>query len=170
MKKNVAYRFPGDHVGEMAAIEPTQPRAASVIPVETSVLLKVSEVEFSAAAEQFPDVRKRIAAMLARRLAERNHLVTAQRERVRVFIMSSVEVLPFLRPFLADGRHPTRSGRNLEALLLQVITVILPTCRSLTSRVARVLRSPFKALSQGLIAARSSTSPSMLIAGVSKKP
>jgi CRP/FNR family cyclic AMP-dependent transcriptional regulator len=110
--KVVANRFPGDHVGEMAAIEPTQPRAASVIPVETTVLLKVSEAEFSAAAEQFPDVWLRIAAALARRLAQRNHLVTAQRQRVRVFIVSSAEALPIVRlirqqfehdPFLAVG-------------------------------------------------------------------
>lgn len=103
--KIVAYRFPGDHVGEMAAIEPTQPRAASIIPVETSVLLKVSEGEFSAAAEQFPDVWRRIAATLARRLAERNHLVTAQRERIRVFIMSSVEALPIVDLLIKQFAH-----------------------------------------------------------------
>ena len=103
--KIVAFRFPGDHVGEMAAIEPTQPRAASIIPVETSVLLKVSEGEFSAAAEQFPDVWRRIAATLARRLAERNHLVTAQRERIRVFIMSSVEALPIVDLLIKQFAH-----------------------------------------------------------------
>ncbi len=103
--KIVAFRFPGDHVGEMAAIEPTQPRAASNIPVETSILLKVSEGEFSAAAEQFPDVWRRIAATLARRLAERNHLVTAQRERIRVFIMSSVEALPIVDLLIKQFEH-----------------------------------------------------------------
>ncbi len=103
--KIVAYRFPGDHVGEMAAIEPSQPRAASIIPVETSVVLKVSEADFSAAAEQFPDMWRRIAATLARRLAQRNHLVTAQRERVRVFIMSSVEALPIVDLLIKQFAH-----------------------------------------------------------------
>jgi predicted nucleotide-binding protein len=103
--KVVANRFPGDLVGEMAAIEPTQPRAASVIPVETTVLLKVSEDEFSAVAEQFPDVWRRIAATLARRLAERNHLVTAQRERVRVFIVSSAEALPIVDLLIKQFQH-----------------------------------------------------------------
>ena len=103
--KVVAYRVPGDHVGEMAVIEPSQPRAASVIPVDTTVLLKVSEAEFSAAAEQFPDVWRRIAATLARRLAERNHLVTAQRERVRVFIMSSAEALPIVDLIIKQFEH-----------------------------------------------------------------
>lgn len=103
--KVVANRFPGDHVGEMAAIEPSQPRSASAVPVETTVLIKVSEADFSAAAEQFPDVWRRIAATLARRLAQRNHLVTAQREQVRVFIMSSVEALPIVDLLIQQFAH-----------------------------------------------------------------
>jgi CRP/FNR family cyclic AMP-dependent transcriptional regulator len=103
--KIVAYRHPGEPVGEMAAIEPTQPRAASVIAVETTVLLIVSEAEFSAAAERFPDVWRRMAATLARRLAERNHLMTAQRERVRVFIVSSAEALPIVDLLIKQFEH-----------------------------------------------------------------
>jgi CRP/FNR family transcriptional regulator, cyclic AMP receptor protein len=103
--KVVANRFPGDPVGEMAAIESTQRRAATVVPTETTVLLKVSEAEFSAAAEQFPDMWRRIAATLARRLAERNHLVTAQRERIRVFIVSSAEALPIVDLLIKQFEH-----------------------------------------------------------------
>lgn len=103
--KVVANRFPGDHVGEMSAIEPSQPRSASVIPLESTVLLKLSEVAFSAAAERFPDIWRRIAATLARRLAQRNHLVTAQRERVRVFIMSSAEALPIVDLLIKQFEH-----------------------------------------------------------------
>lgn len=103
--KLVANRFPGDHVGEMAAIEPSQPRSASVIPVEPTVLIKVSEADFSAAAEQFPAMWRRIAATLARRLAQRNHLITAQRERVRVFIVSSAEALPIVDLLIRQFEH-----------------------------------------------------------------
>lgn len=103
--KVMAFRFPGDHIGEMAAIEPSQPRAATVISVETTVLLKVSEAEFSAAARQFTDVWRRVAATLARRLAQRNHLVTAKRERVRVFIMSSVEAIPIVDLLVKQFAH-----------------------------------------------------------------
>lgn len=103
--KVVANRFPGDHVGEMAAIEPSQPRSASVIAVDTTVVIKVSEAEFSAAAEQFPDVWRRIAAALARRLAQRNNLVTAQRKQIRVFIMSSVEALPIVDLLIQQFAH-----------------------------------------------------------------
>lgn len=103
--KVVANRFQGDPVGEMAAIEPSQSRAATVIPVEPTVLLKVSEAEFSAVAQQFPDIWRRIAATLARRLAERNHLVTTQRKRVRVFIMSSAEALPIVDLLIKQFEH-----------------------------------------------------------------
>ncbi|WP_440975421.1 Pycsar phage resistance system effector protein PycTIR [Pseudoxanthomonas winnipegensis] len=103
--KIVAYRHAGDPVGEMSAIEPSQARAASVVSVDDTVLLKVSEAEFSAAAEQYPDVWRRIAATLARRLGERNHLVTAQRERVRVFIVSSAEALPIVDLLVKQFEH-----------------------------------------------------------------
>lgn len=103
--KLVALRFAGDHVGELAAIEPTQPRSATVTPVESTVLLRVSEAEFSATAEQFPDLWRRVAATLARRLAERNHLITAQRKRIKVFIMSSVEALPIVDLLIKQFSH-----------------------------------------------------------------
>ena len=103
--KVVANRFPGDHVGEMAAIEPSQPRSATVIPVEPTVVLRVSEAEFSAAAHQFPDVWRRVAAALSRRLAQRNQLVSAQRERVKVFIMSSVEARSIVDLIIRHFEH-----------------------------------------------------------------
>ena len=103
--KIFAYRFPGDHVGEMAAIEPSQPRIATAIPLETTVLLKVSEPDFSATAEQFPGLWRRIAATLARRLAERNRLVATRRERVKVFIMSSAEALPIVDLLIKQFEH-----------------------------------------------------------------
>lgn len=103
--KVVAMRFAGDQVGEMAAIEPSQPRSASVAAVEPTVLLKVSEAAFSAAAEQFPDMWRRTAATLARRLAQRNHLVTVQRERIRVFIVSSAEAIPIVDLLVKQFEH-----------------------------------------------------------------
>lgn len=103
--KLVASRFPGDHVGEMAAIEPTQPRSATNIATEETMLLRLSEAEFSSIAHQFPDIWRKIASALARRLAQRNHLVTAQRKRVKVFIMSSAEALPIVDLLIAQFEH-----------------------------------------------------------------
>lgn len=95
--KPVAIRHAGDHVGEMAAIEPTQPRSATVLARELCVLLKVPEAAFVELANGFPVVWRRLAATLSRRLLQRNTLIAEQRTQVRVFVMSSVESLPVAR-------------------------------------------------------------------------
>jgi predicted nucleotide-binding protein len=101
----VANRFAGDHVGEMAAIEPTQPRSATVTATAVTVLLKVSEPAFTEAANRFPTMWRALAATLSRRLEQRNRLVAAARQRVKVFIMSSVEALPITDLIIQNFEH-----------------------------------------------------------------
>jgi len=103
--RTIAIRHAGEHVGEMSAIEPSQPRVATVITRESSVVLKVSEPAFSQVASGHPEVWRRVAATLAKRLAQRNFLVTAARERVRVFVMSSAEALPVTRLIAQHFEH-----------------------------------------------------------------
>lgn len=103
--KPVAIRHTGDHVGEMAAIEPTQPRAATVIARQPCVLLRVSEADFAAAANAHPEVWRRLAATLSRRLMQRNALIAEPRTQVRVFVMSSVESLPVTRLLVNHFQH-----------------------------------------------------------------
>lgn len=103
--KIVANRFTGDHVGEMSAIEPTQPRSATVTATALIVLLKVTEAVFTGAADRFPTMWRAVAATLARRLEQRNRLVTAARERVKVFIMSSVEAIPITDLIIQQFEH-----------------------------------------------------------------
>jgi CRP/FNR family cyclic AMP-dependent transcriptional regulator len=95
--RTIAHRGPSDHVGEMAAIEPTQKRSASVVAASEIVALKVTEPAFHAVAQAHPTVYKDIARELARRLLQRNALVGGYRERVRLFIISSAEALPIAR-------------------------------------------------------------------------
>jgi len=95
--RQVGRRGPGDHVGEMAAIQPTQARSASIIAVEKTIVLKVAEENFSALAEEYPQIYKFVAQELARRLLARNALVGNYREKTKVFIVSSVEALPVAR-------------------------------------------------------------------------
>jgi CRP/FNR family cyclic AMP-dependent transcriptional regulator len=101
----IAHRGPGDHVGEMAAIEPTQPRSASVIAADEVVALKVQEPAFHAIAQAHPSVYKDIARELARRLLQRNALVGGFREKVRLFIISSAEALPIARAVQTAFEH-----------------------------------------------------------------
>jgi CRP/FNR family cyclic AMP-dependent transcriptional regulator len=93
----VAGRFPGDHVGEMVAVQPTQRRSATVVAREDAVVLKLPEPQFAELATKFPQMLLHIAKELARRLQQRNALVTTVSERIRVFIISSAEAIEVAR-------------------------------------------------------------------------
>lgn len=87
----VGRRGPNDHVGEMAAIEPTQKRAASVIALEESVVAAISEPQFAELGNTYPELYRCLAKELARRLFQRNAFVSATHDKIRVFIISSAE-------------------------------------------------------------------------------
>lgn len=87
----VGRRAPNDHVGEMAAIEPTQRRAATVIAVEDTVVAAISEPQLSDLGSRYPELYRCFAKELARRLLQRNAFVNATHDKIRVFIISSAE-------------------------------------------------------------------------------
>lgn len=87
----VGRRVPNDHVGEMAAIEPTQRRAATVIAVEDTVVGAISEPQLSDLGSRYPELYRCLAKELARRLLQRNAFVNATHDKIRVFIISSAE-------------------------------------------------------------------------------
>jgi CRP/FNR family cyclic AMP-dependent transcriptional regulator len=89
--RTVGRRGPNDHVGEMAAIEPIQKRAASVIAQEESVVAAISEPQLAELGNAYPELYRCLAKELARRLLQRNAFVNATRDKIRVFIISSAE-------------------------------------------------------------------------------
>ncbi len=93
----VGRRFPNDHVGEMAAIEMSQRRAASIVATEDSVVVHLPEAELAAIGRLYPEVYLCVARELSRRLHQRNAHVGAPRDRIRLFVISSVESLPVAR-------------------------------------------------------------------------
>jgi len=101
----VAKRNPGDHVGEMAAIQPSQSRSASVIASTLSVVFKLRNDRFLDLAVAYPDVWRLIARELARRLEQRNALVATTHDKIRVFIISSVEALAIARAIQNAFEH-----------------------------------------------------------------
>ncbi|MBS1703686.1 MAG: nucleotide-binding protein [Armatimonadetes bacterium] len=103
--RSVARREAGTHVGEMAAIQPSQLRSASVVARELTVTLSVKEAEFSRLAFEHPHLWRLVAKELSRRLIQRNALVTSTHEKIRVFIMSSVESLPIARAIQNGLEH-----------------------------------------------------------------
>ncbi len=90
---NIAMRKAGQTIGEMAAVEPAQPRSASNLAFETVVALKVPNDAFNRIAMAHPAVWKPLARELARRLFERNKLLSVPNDSPRLFIISSVEAL-----------------------------------------------------------------------------
>jgi len=95
--RKVARRFPNDHVGEMAAIQPTQRRSATVVASEDSVVCKLTEDQVVKLGQQHPDIWRFFAKELARRLEQRNAFVTTTRDKIRVFAISSAESLEIAR-------------------------------------------------------------------------
>jgi CRP/FNR family cyclic AMP-dependent transcriptional regulator len=95
--KRIAQRAAGMQVGEMAAAQPGQRRSASVIASADALVAKLQEQDLVVLGEKFPDIWRQIARELARRLLERNQFIASARDKIRVFIISSVEALPIAR-------------------------------------------------------------------------
>lgn len=91
--REVATRSAHQHIGEMALLDVTAKRSASVHTTEHTVVAKIDEVKFSKIANDNPDLWRRIALVLAGRLRERNKFHTPPRTEPVVFIGSSSEGL-----------------------------------------------------------------------------
>ncbi|MCE5228802.1 nucleotide-binding protein [bacterium] len=90
----VAIRGPKQHVGEMALIEPCGPRSASVISLEPTIALRISEDVVIATANARPALWRRFAAEVVQRLRQRAGFHNPPNEQPFLFIASSVEGLP----------------------------------------------------------------------------
>ena len=74
----VARKKAGEHVGEMAVVDPLTPRSASVTATSDSVVARIAEPDFTALADRYPRLWRRIALELASRLRDEN---SANREK-----------------------------------------------------------------------------------------
>ncbi|WP_225768526.1 TIR domain-containing protein [Inquilinus sp. Marseille-Q2685] len=90
-KRKMGIRGPTDHIGEMAAIQPTQKRSATLIANVDAIVAKLTEEKLAEIATEFPSVYRSIAQELAKRLIERNKTIGSFRNEVRIFIISSAE-------------------------------------------------------------------------------
>ena len=103
--REVAIRESGRHVGEMALIDPSARRSASVIAIEQTVVAKISEVSFRPLANKYPRVWQLIAIELSKRLQQRNRLVASTNPRPVLFIGSSTESLEVSRAIRSNFAH-----------------------------------------------------------------
>ena len=103
--RELAIRNSGQYVGEMALIDPSATRSASVIAIEQTVVAKISEASFHPLADKHPKVWQLIAGVLADRLRQRNRLVPTTNPRPVMFIGSSKESLPIARAIRSNFDH-----------------------------------------------------------------
>ena len=88
-----ATRHAGTQVGEMAAINPRNPRSATVRASQTTVVARLAQADVIELANEYPAMWHAMARDLAARLYERGDFVPERNGVPRVFIGSSSEGL-----------------------------------------------------------------------------
>lgn len=132
----VVTRKAGQHVGEMAAIEPSLLRSATVRVLEAVVALKITSADFMKVGERFPQIWLLLAQELSRRLYQRNRSIFLPNPAPKLFIMSSSEAKKVAEALRAGLEHDVFSkvwddgvffagGYPLEALETQVNNLTL---------------------------------------------
>lgn len=92
-KKLPYTRKAGLTIGEMSAINPTKPRAATLIANCDTVAMKVESDFFNTLTQEYSAISQLIAIDLAERLEERNQLINKSNQNPKLFIISTVESL-----------------------------------------------------------------------------
>lgn len=103
--REVAKRVPGQHIGEMALIDPTARRSASVVALEAAVVASIREADFSLIANKFPQIWRKIAIELSSRLTQRNRFHVPPHNQSVIFIGSSTESLEIGREIENSFSH-----------------------------------------------------------------
>jgi predicted nucleotide-binding protein len=138
--REVAVRASGFHVGEMALIDPSVRRSASVVAVEQTVMAKLAEVSFSKLAAQFPQLWRRLAVELGERLRQRGRFVSSPNPQPVIFIGSAAERL--------DVAREIQLGFSHDKMLVSVWTdgVFRASKTAIESLLAKVKASDFAVL------------------------
>lgn len=138
--RHVATRQAGTHVGEMALIDPTARRSATAVAHEPSVLVRVSEVSFSALADRYPRLWRTIAVDIGNRLRERNRFLQEPHNQPVVFIGSSSEDL--------EIANEIQFGLSRDPMVVSVWNqgIFLATHAAIESLVKAVADSDFAVL------------------------
>jgi CRP/FNR family cyclic AMP-dependent transcriptional regulator len=101
----VAQRRSGQHLGEMALVDPGGRRTATVIAKNEMVAAILSEPDFTAIAGEHPRLWRLLAVDLVDRFRQRAFALRAPNPEPWVFIGSSVEALPVAEAIRSGLRH-----------------------------------------------------------------
>lgn len=89
--RNHIVRKAGNHVGEMAAIDPTAKRSATVQTIEATDVARITEQEFSKIAIKWPNLWRQLALELASRVRDHTQKISVRNLSAQIFIGSSSE-------------------------------------------------------------------------------
>lgn len=92
--REVATRGPGQHVGEICAIDPISRRTATTVAAEPTVVARVHEPDLSKIADRHPQLWRAMAVELSRRLDQRRQFHAQPNAVPVLFVGSSRETLP----------------------------------------------------------------------------
>jgi predicted nucleotide-binding protein len=92
-EREVATRTSCQHVGDMAMVDASSQRTATVVSIEPTVVARVSESVFTGIANAHPPLWRSIAVELVRRLDERRKFHQSPNDKPILFIGSSRESL-----------------------------------------------------------------------------
>ena len=95
--REIAVRTSGQHIGEMAVLDPGQRRSASAVADNEVVVARVDAVVFNRIAESYPQLWRAIAQELSVRLQQRNRYVSPMNPRPILFVGCSTEALSIAR-------------------------------------------------------------------------
>ena len=100
--REIAVRTAGQHIGEMALVDPGQRRSATGVAEDDVVIARLSERSFAALAESYPRLWRNVARELAHRLRQRNTSVEPVNSRPVLFVGCSAESIPIADTIQAE--------------------------------------------------------------------
>jgi len=101
----VATRLAGNHIGEMALVDHLAKRSGTARAAEPTTALRVAEYKFTTIANKHPELWRRIAVEIARRLRERNRFLRAPHVEPVFFVGSSSEGIAVVDAVHAKARR-----------------------------------------------------------------
>ena len=103
--REIAVRAAGQHIGEMALLDPGRPRSAAAVADGEVVVARITAPAFTALADANPRMWRNVARVLAERLRQRNRLVSSTNPRPVLFVGCSTESLSIARAIQSALEH-----------------------------------------------------------------
>ncbi len=103
--REIAVRTAGQHIGEMALLDPGQPRSAGAVADGEVVAARIPAAAFTVLADANPGLWRNVARVLADRLRQRNRFVPPANPRPVMFLGCSTESLSIGRAIQSALEH-----------------------------------------------------------------